>query len=146
MNPDKPFKFRGGTGHQVAIYNRIAFIKRVEWISGVSLRDKEQWFLHAVDMEMFGRHYKDKDLAPIIDENEAQRMAVVVKDLEKDKELSKANKELGSQVASAFKSYSKRTAPTVEESGKEMKKDVRGIIGTFFHKLKGGTNGKTKHE
>ena len=104
-SPDKEFVLRGGNTEQVSIYNRIACLARVEHLTGVDLKHKTIWYRYALDLEMYTRWYKNEPKNKPIDEEFCQRMALVIKDMEKDKEMYDKASELGSRVASAYKEY-----------------------------------------
>lgn len=85
MNPDKPLIRRGGQTEDVEIHNRIAAIKRIEYLAGgVNLSQKTHGYLRALDMEMWYRWYKDRVpfVQPIADEDFCQKAADVIKAME----------------------------------------------------------------
>lgn len=92
---DKPFVLRGGDDEQTAMYNRIAAIDRIEFLSGVDLREKSAFYLRALDLELYKRWYKDEPPDRKIDETFCQRAAEVVAAMEgkpvtlDEKELTK---------------------------------------------------------
>lgn len=126
MNPDKEFQLRGGSSHQVAIYNRIACLARVEHLTGVDLKHKSIWYRYALDLEMYTRWYRAEPKNKPIDEQFCQRMATVIKAMEKDAGMYDKATELGGQVASAYQEY--KHLPK-EEPEKKL---------TWWDKLKGG--------
>lgn len=82
MNPELPFKPHGGKDQQAAIHNRIAAIQRIEYLSGVSLKNKSATYLQALDLEMWQRWYKDAPAKKQIDEEFCQRASEVIKAME----------------------------------------------------------------
>lgn len=93
---DKPFVLRGGDDEQTAMYNRIAAIDRIKFLSGVDLREKSAFYLRALDLELYKRWYKDEPPDRKIDETFCQRAAEVVAAMEgkpatlDEKELTQA--------------------------------------------------------
>lgn len=81
-NADKPFVMRGGQDHNVALYNRIRAIDRIEFLSGVDLRRKSLSYLKALDLELWVRFYKDTGTKTAVDEEFCQRSAEVIKAME----------------------------------------------------------------
>lgn len=102
---DKPFVLIGGHTQQVSVYNRIACLARVKHLTGVDLQRKSIWYRYALDLELYQRFYKDEPKDIVISEEFCQRMATVVKDMEKDADMYDKATELGGQVASAYKEY-----------------------------------------
>lgn len=135
-SPDKEFKIRGGDSQHVAIYNRIACLARVKHLTGVDLQRKSIWYRYALDLEMYQRWYKAEPKNKPIDEEFCQRMATVVKDMEKDADVYDEAQELGGRVASAYKMYKKLPAQEKEEEVQPKKTIINGIQ-KWFNK-KGG--------
>jgi len=151
-SPDQEFKLIGGKTKEVAETNRECFIDRVIYLAGIDIRNKHYRFLEKVDMEMLGRWYKTGTRNPPIDEQQAQRMAEVVKDLEKEnKDYSKDTK-LGGQIASAYEKY--KHMPTTQITLKNKKGKVVGgylnvsdeLVKPLIKSIKGGKNGKGKRK
>ena len=84
MNSDKPFELRGGDSKQTAIYNRIACLERIKFLTKVDLAKKPAGYLRALEMEMWKRWLKDEPQDKRIDEEFCQRTAVVVATMEED--------------------------------------------------------------
>ena len=137
MNADKPFVLRGGSTQHASIYNRIACLARVKHLSGVDLQRKSVWYRYALDLEMYTRWYKNEPKDKPIDEEFCQRMAEVIKEMEKDKQMYDKATELGGQVASAYKEY--KHLP--KEEIKPTKSFVQGLHKWFTNR--GGKDGKS---
>ena len=135
MNPDKPFVLRGGHTQQAAIFNRIACLARVQHLTGVDLQHKSVWYRYALDLEMYTRWYKAEAKDKPIDEEFCQRMASVVRDMEKDAEMYDKANELGSRVASAYKEYKRLPKEEIAPT----KSFVKGLHKWFINR--GGKNG-----
>ncbi len=103
MNPDKPFRIKGGKTSHVAIYNRILCLARVKHLSGVDLQHKSKWYRYSLDLEMYKRWYKNEPKDKVIDETFCQRMATVVKEMEKDAEVYDKATEVSGLLATAYK-------------------------------------------
>lgn len=82
MPGDKLFILKEGKSDQVAIFNRIAAIDRINFLSGVDLRNKSKEYLLVLDLEMTKRWYTDEPKNPPIDELWCQRVAEVVRAME----------------------------------------------------------------
>ena len=82
MNSDIPFVRRGGETEDAALHNRIAAIKRIEFLSGVDLSKKSADYLRALDLEMWMRWYREEDPKKPIDEEFCQRSAEVIRAME----------------------------------------------------------------
>lgn len=81
-SPDQPFELHGGNNEQTSIYNRISAIDRINFLSGIDLRDKSAAYLQALDLEMWTRWYKNEPPNKKIDETFCQRAAEVIKAME----------------------------------------------------------------
>ena len=82
-SPDKPFVLRGGNDEQTAIYNRIAAIERIKFLTGgIDLRAKNTDYLKFLDLELWVRWYRNEPAGKKIDEEFCQRAARVVRDME----------------------------------------------------------------
>ncbi len=81
-SPDKPFELRGGQDEQTVLYNRIMAIERINFLTGIDLRDKSGVFLQALDLEMWQRWYKNEKPNKTIDETFCQRAAEVIRAME----------------------------------------------------------------
>lgn len=137
MNADKPFVLRGGNTEQVSLFNRIACLARVEHLTGINLQRKSIWYRYALDLEMYQRWYKDEPKNKPIDEEFCQRMAIVVKDMEKDASMYDNATEMGGRVASAYRDYKL----TPKEEPKKTKTKTTWLNGIFKPKTTtGGEN------
>jgi hypothetical protein len=140
MNPDKPFVLRGGNTEQAAVYNRIAVLERVKYLTGVDLAERSVWYRYALDLEMYQRWYKNEPKDKQIDEEFCQRMAIVVRDMEKDADMYDKATELGGRVASAYRYY--KIVPDSKTSSSASSKTIyikpKSKIRKIIDKLKGG--------
>ena len=99
---DIPFVLRGGDTKEIAMFNRIAAINRINFLirkelPEFDLRDKSNEFRRCLDMELFHKYYIDGPKDKKIDEEFCQRTAQVCiemenpkPNLEKDNPLSEA--------------------------------------------------------
>src|SRR3990167_4815583 len=106
MDSSKPFVLRGGETEQASIHNRIAAIRRIQYLCGVDLTRKSKDYAFALDMEMYQRWYKHEPKDKKVDEEWCQRAAEVIKEMEKDPtSTDKATKLAEGAVSEAYKNY-----------------------------------------
>jgi hypothetical protein len=77
---DIPLVLRGGDSREVAMFNRIAAINRVNYLVRLKLpefdiRLKSDVYRKCLDLEMYKRYYSDKPKDTKIDEEFCQNMA-----------------------------------------------------------------------
>ena len=101
-NPKDIFKLIEGDSQQVALRNRINAIDRINYLSGVNLREKSVYYRHALDLEMWERWYKKYPKDHKIDEEWIQRAVEVIAGMEDNDSKNKASSDLASK---AFKEY-----------------------------------------
>lgn len=106
-SPDKPFELRGGESQDTALHNRIAVIKRIEYLTGVDLHTKSTAYLRAFDLEMWIRWYRDaQEDGWKLSEEFCQRAAIVIsamdgKEIKLDeKQYDKAKEEFDARANS----------------------------------------------
>jgi len=85
---DLPFTLRGGESQEIALYNRIAAINRIEYlvrkeVPEFNLRDKSKDFIRCLDLEMYIRFYNKEPKNKVIDEEFCQRSAEICLEMEK---------------------------------------------------------------
>ena len=85
---DLPFTLRGGESQEIALYNRIAAINRIEYlvrkeVPEFNLRDKSKDFIRCLDLEMYIRFYNKEPKNKVIDEVFCQRSAEICLEMEK---------------------------------------------------------------
>lgn len=90
MNPDKPFVLRGGTDPNVALYNRIAVIERIKYLTGIDMREKSVGYLRAFSVEMWIRFYHNESVHPVVDEDFCQRAATVIRQMDQKGDTTSA--------------------------------------------------------
>lgn len=78
----KPFLRKEGQDQQTAIFNRIAALERIKFLTGVNLVDKSADYKKLIDSELYTRWYKDYPQDHAIDEDWCGKVAIVVKELE----------------------------------------------------------------
>lgn len=106
MREDKPFILRGGDTEQASLYNRVEAIKRIAYLSKIDLTKKEAWFLQLLDLEMYGKWYKEYPKDHKIDEEWCQRAAEVAVQLEKDREeIEKTKGEIEPRIEKVFQEH-----------------------------------------
>ena len=81
-SPDKEFVLRGGNGQQTAVYNRISAIERINFLSGIDIREKSANYLKVLEVAMWKDWLKDEAPDKKIDEEFCQKAAEIVKRLE----------------------------------------------------------------
>lgn len=83
MNADKPLVLREGSDLQTKIYNRIAVLDRVKYLSGgVNLKEKPDEYLAAFDLAMWENWYKDAPPNTPVNDLWCYRAAEVIKTME----------------------------------------------------------------
>lgn len=125
MSPDLPFVFRKGD----ELYNRIAVIDRIQYLTGVDLRDKSASYLKAMDLEMWKRWYSKENPLKTVDEEFCQRASTVIIDMESslnqldDTEYSNAKKEYEAKLQGAASAdlHSKDNPSIVTEANQPVK-------------------------
>lgn len=85
MSSELPFVLHAGEGESIAMYNRIAALERIKFLTGVDLRDRSTEYKQLIDCELYTRFYKDEAPNIIISEEWCQRVAEIVNTLEKEK-------------------------------------------------------------
>lgn len=147
-SPDKPFRVIGGKSSHVAIYNRIACLARVKYLTGVELQRKPKAYLYALDLEMAKKWYGKGPKNKVIDEEFCQRMATIVKEMEKDAKIYENTIGLGHMVASAYKEHKILPEDTSTTSTTAIWTPTKkvGPIQYIINKLKGGGHGKGQHK
>ncbi len=83
MSADLPFVPHKGNDQIIAMRNRIAAIERIKFLTNVDLRDKSDEYKQLIDIELYVKFYKDEPSGTLIDETFCQRVADVVRELEK---------------------------------------------------------------
>lgn len=109
MSPDVPFVFREGQDQVTALHNRIAALKRIEFLCGVDLSRKSDDYKMLVDSIMFERWYKDYPSNHRINDEWCQRAAEVTRELE-----AKDKKDL-----TALESTSRETVKTLYDESRK---------------------------
>lgn len=115
MNPELPFERKSGETQADAIFNRIAAIKRIEFLSGIDLVQESAEFKKLIDAELYNRWYKEYPADHKIDEEWCQRAAQVVKELNghKKEDLSVMKDGANERVKELYKeSQLKPSIPT----------------------------------
>ena len=112
-SPELPFKLRGGESYQTAVYNRIAAIKRMEYLlkkkysHRFSFRHAGAAWLQLWDLNMYGQWYKDVPKDFKIDEMFCQRGAEVADKMLKDKtEPKDVGFDVGEKIKKTFRADS----------------------------------------
>lgn len=85
-SPELPFQMKGGDTKEVALYNRVAAINRMNWLVQQSLPDfdvrtKSETWRRCWELEMFKRFYTS-DPKHTIDEDFCQKGAKVAIEME----------------------------------------------------------------
>ena len=81
-SPDVPFRLHDGNTKQDAIYNRIACIERIEYLTGINLRNKSADYLKVLDLALYKKWYHKENPKKFIDEEFCQRAVEIIRDLE----------------------------------------------------------------
>lgn len=115
MSSDLPFNRREGSDEITAAWNRIAAIERIQHLSGIDLREKSKEYKYLLDCEMYQKFYKDLPRDTPIDEDFCQRAALVIKELEIEKDIDKIIKDAPSRVEQLYTSAQKAIANTSQE-------------------------------
>jgi len=86
---DLPLQLRGGDSVEVAIYNRIAAINRINYlvqkhIPNFDIRSKSVDYTKALDLELYKKYYVNESNNKKIDEEFCQRVAKTCIDMDKE--------------------------------------------------------------
>lgn len=115
-SPDKPFTLIKGNSEQVALANRIACIDRINYLSGIDIRQKSKEFLLVFELTIWQNWYRDELLNARINEQYCQRAAQVIKEMGSNPvDYKKAVVDIEQKV---------RTAYTLHESKLRSKNDM----------------------
>ena len=129
MNPDKPFELRGGNSQDAALHNRIAAIKRIEFLTGVDLSTKSTDYMKVLDLEMWKRWYHTNPRAPLSEEF-CQRVAEVIHAMEGKKlifyeeEYDQSEKEFNAHTCS--ESNRQNAGQPNQQSEGDMREGIAG--------------------
>lgn len=112
MSPDLQFVRREGNDEVTALYNRIAALERIKFLTGVDLKEKPTEYKQLIDCELYVKYYKDCPGGTLIDEDFCQRAAEVIRILEKEKkeDLDKALEAVPDRVEQLY-TQSKHNVP-----------------------------------
>lgn len=136
MSPDLPFERRGGDTQVDAMHNRIAALERIKCLTGVDLANKSTQYKQLIDIELYSRWYKNYPPDHKIDEQWCQRVAEIVRELDKkDKEdLEVIEQGAGERVKELYQESLIKPAIPVEMNSESQKISLFGKILNVFQK------------
>lgn len=85
-SPDLPFVRKGGDDQISALHNRVSALERIKFLTGVDLRDRSTEYKQLIDCELYVKYFKNEPLDQPISEEWCQRVAEIVRILEKKKQ------------------------------------------------------------
>lgn len=125
-DPSQSFERRGGLDQQTALFNRVAAIKRIEFLCGTNLASESSDFKKLVDAEMYAGFYKDYPTDHLIDEEFCQRCATIVRNLKdkKTEELALMEEGADERIKVLYNEYVTQPSIPVEIEEEELKPEL----------------------